>query len=144
LKYEDIDGRAYSYTLEMAFDGMSPPWKLLTRDLRTYPQQYSLLCFSDDNLPKRSARTFTRFTEIFDMDIKEVVIALVMSLQGDDEIDGGASRMLIDAQGSASEEDGEENEWEGEEPESQDYMPMPMTSGSPTARGGMDWDLLNT
>jgi hypothetical protein len=25
LKYEDIDGRAYSYTLEMAFDGMSRP-----------------------------------------------------------------------------------------------------------------------
>ena len=76
------------------------------------------------------------------MGIKEVVIALVKSLQGDDEIDGGASRMLIDAQGSTSEEDGEENEWEGEEPESQDYMPMPMTSGNPTARGGMDMDLL--
>jgi hypothetical protein len=144
LRYEDIDGRAYSYILEMAFDGMSPPWKLLTRDLRTYPQQYSLLCFSDDNLPKISARTFTRFTEIFDMDIKEVVIALVMSLQGDDEIDGGASRMLIDAQGSTSEEEAEDNEWEGEEPESQDYMPIPTTAGVPAGRGGMDWDLLKT
>jgi hypothetical protein len=115
---------------------------LLTRDLRTYPQHYSLLCFSDDNLPKRSARTFTRFAEIFNMNIKEVVIALVMSLQGDDEIDAGASGMLIDAQGSTSEDDGEDNEWEGEEPESQDFMPMPIASGSPTARGGMDWDLL--
>jgi hypothetical protein len=115
---------------------------LLTRDLRTYPQQYSLLCFSDDNLPKRSARTFTRFTEVFDMDIKEVIISLVMSLQGDDEIDGGASGMLIDAQGSTSEEDGEENDWEGEEPESQDYMPRPMTAGVPAVGGGMDMDLL--
>jgi hypothetical protein len=78
------------------------------------------------------------------MDIKEVVIALVMSLQGDDEIDGGASGMLIDAQGSTSEEDGEENEWEGEEPESQDYVPMPTTAGVPAGRGGMDWDLLKT
>jgi len=76
------------------------------------------------------------------MDVKEVFIALVMSLQGDDEIDGGASRMLIDAQGSTSEEDGEENEWEVEEPESQDYMPMPTTAGVPVRRGAMDWDLL--
>jgi len=76
------------------------------------------------------------------MDIKEVVIALVMSLQGDDEIDGGASRMLIDAQGSTSEEDGEENEWEVEEPESQDYIPLPKTAGVPVGRGGIDWDLL--
>jgi hypothetical protein len=78
------------------------------------------------------------------MDIQQVVIALVMSLQGDDEIDGGASRMVIDAQGSTSEEEGEENEWEGVEPESQDYMPVPMAAGTSKAGAGMDWDLLKT
>ena len=123
---------------------VGPHLNWLTRDLRTYPQQYSLLCFSDDNLPKRSARTFTRFTEIFNMNIKEVVAALVMSLQGDDELDGGASRSLNDAQGSASEEEEEENEWEGDEPESQEYLPMPMTAGVPVGGTGIDWDLLKT
>ena len=78
------------------------------------------------------------------MNIREVVVALVTSLQGDDEIDGGASRMLNDAQGSALEEEEEENEWEGDEPESQEYLPMPMTAGVPVGGTGIDWDLLKT
>lgn len=110
----------------------------------TYPQQYSLLCFSDDDVPKRSARCFPRFNEIFDLDIEGAVTALVMSLQGDDEIDGGASRMLIDGQGSSSaSEDGDEGEeWEGGEPESQDYMPIPMMTVNSNSGLRMDWELL--
>jgi hypothetical protein len=118
---------------------------MLKRDLETYPQQYTLVCFSDDDPPKGSARKFDRFSEIFDMDIKAVVTALITSLQGDDEIDGGASKMLIDGGGSSSaSEQEEEDDWEIEEPESQDYMPMPMTAGSSTSTGGMDWDLLKS
>lgn len=68
-----------------------------------------------------------------------------MSLQGDDEVDGGANKMLIDGAGSSSaSEEGDEEEWEGEEPESQDLMPIPTTVGTSKAAGGMDWDLLKS
>jgi hypothetical protein len=115
---------------------------LLTRDLTTYPQQYSLLCFSDDTLPRRASRTFTRFSEVFGLNINQVVAALVASLQGDDDIDGGASMMLSPVGDEGEGSDEEDEEWEGEEPESQDYMPMTTGAGSAKSGAGMDWDLL--
>ena len=65
---------------------------------------------------------------------------MVMGLQGDDEIDGGANQMLID--GHASE--GDEDEWEMGEPESHDFMPTSMTAGNAASSVGMDWDMLKT
>ena len=136
-----MDGRASSFSLEMAFNGMPPPKYWLTRDLTTYPQQYSLLCFSDDTLPRRASSSFARFSEIFGLDINGVITALVASLQGDDEIDGGANGVLSDVGGQGS-SDEEEEEWEGEEPESQDYVPMTSGAGSSKSGAGMDWHLL--
>jgi hypothetical protein len=112
----------------------------LTRDLATYPQQYSLLCFSNDTIPKRVSRAFARFSDIFRLDIREMVTALIMSVQGDDDIDGGASGVLNEDEGNMS-SDGEEEEWEIEDPDGLEYIPSTIASGG--ARGAvMDWDLL--
>ena len=73
-----------------------------------------------------------------------MISALVMGLQGDDEIDGGASRMLIDGQGSSAASEGDEEEWEMGEPERHDFMPTFMTAGNATSSVGMDWDMLKT
>jgi hypothetical protein len=142
LKYEDIDGRSYAFKVEMAFDSKFHlrRKRRLTRDLATYPQQYSLLCFSDDTVPKRASRAFARVSEIFRLDIREVVTALIMSLQGDDDIDGGASGVLDEDEGNIS-SDGEEEEWELEDPDGLEYIPAAIASGGSRA-AAMDWDLL--
>jgi hypothetical protein len=76
------------------------------------------------------------------LNINQVVTALVASLQGDDEIDGGASMMLSPVGDEEEGSDEEDEEWEGEEPESQDYMPMTTGAASSKSGAGMDWDLL--
>ncbi|WWC62233.1 uncharacterized protein I303_104829 [Kwoniella dejecticola CBS 10117] len=79
LGYDDIDGREQKLDLEMVFQG-----------LKQYPASYKLVIFSSSsNLPKRAETTFTRFTEIYDLEIQPLLEKVLASLQGDDEATGG-------------------------------------------------------
>ncbi|WWD16977.1 hypothetical protein CI109_101411 [Kwoniella shandongensis] len=78
LDYEDIDGRQIVMKLEIVF-----------KDLKTYPASYSLVLFSEDKLPRRAETTFSRFADIYDLDIPLLLERLVASLQGDDDATGG-------------------------------------------------------
>ncbi|WWC88980.1 uncharacterized protein L201_003895 [Kwoniella dendrophila CBS 6074] len=78
LEYDDIDGRELKFELDMVF-----------QDLKTYPASYKLVIFSPNNLPKRAETSFSRFHEVYDLEISSLLIKLVYSLQGDDEATGG-------------------------------------------------------
>ncbi|WWD03208.1 hypothetical protein V865_001258 [Kwoniella europaea PYCC6329] len=78
LEYEDIDGRGFKLNLNLIF-----------QDLKSYPASYNLVLFSHDSLPKRAEATFSRFSEIYDLEIPLLLEKLLASLQGDDEATGG-------------------------------------------------------
>ncbi|WVQ67429.1 uncharacterized protein L199_005626 [Kwoniella botswanensis] len=78
LEYEDIDGRGFKLNLNLAF-----------QDLKSYPASYKLVLFSPDSLPKRAETSFSRFSEIYDLEIPLLLEKLLASLQGDDEATGG-------------------------------------------------------
>ncbi|WVF71109.1 hypothetical protein IAT40_005906 [Kwoniella sp. CBS 6097] len=80
LEYEDVDGRGHKLTLEMCFQGLD-----------TYPASYKLVCFSPSNLPRRAETSFSRFENVYDLDIAALLQKLLSSLQGDDEADGGTA-----------------------------------------------------
>lgn len=47
------------------------------------------MIFSDDRLSRRAQSTFSRFSQIYGLDITALIARLLFSLQGDDEADGG-------------------------------------------------------
>ncbi|KAK8864709.1 hypothetical protein IAR55_001963 [Kwoniella newhampshirensis] len=74
LGYEDIDGRSVQMRLEIVFQG-----------LKTYPASYQLIIIADDEMPSRAETTFSRFLDIYDLEISSLVEIFVASLQGDDD-----------------------------------------------------------
>ncbi|WVQ99753.1 hypothetical protein IAU59_006895 [Kwoniella sp. CBS 9459] len=104
IEYEDIDGRVNKLSLEMCFQVIA---------LDTYPAAYRLICFSPSKLPPRAERSFSRFENVYDLDIPSLFQKLLSSLQGDDEADGGMAAGLDDG----VEGDGDtDNELEGVDP----------------------------
>ncbi|OCF31971.1 hypothetical protein I316_06356 [Kwoniella heveanensis BCC8398] len=85
LGYEDIDGKENKLQLEMYF-----------QSLNTYPASYKVICCSPSKLPKRASTTFSRFENIYDLDIPSLFQKILSSLQGDDEADGGTAPGLAD------------------------------------------------
>lgn len=53
--------------------------------------------YGDQNqtLPRRATKLFPKFTEVFDLDLRDVITKLVMALQGDDDADAGKPSDLV-------------------------------------------------
>ena len=80
-------------------------------------------------LPRRANKTFPKFIEVFDLDIRDVSIRLIMALQGDDEADGGKPSAQVE----------EEVDWD----EINFGAVAKPAAESPISRGmEMDWNVL--
>jgi hypothetical protein len=114
--------------------------------LTHYPAQYTLLCYSDDDLPRRASKIFNRFSDIYDLDITQAVTALVMALQGDEEIDGGANphQPGADDEAGASSSEMDETNWDEEEVGYEPEIPAHISMNESQAGTGIDGALLKT
>lgn len=61
----------------------------LTLAVERYPMAYTILLFSDDSLSRRAEKTLTRFNDIYDLRIDELVSRILAALQVDEDADGG-------------------------------------------------------
>lgn len=50
---------------------------------------------TNQTLPRRANKLFPKFTEVFELDLRDVITRLVMALQGDDEADAGKPADLL-------------------------------------------------
>lgn len=115
LKYEDLDGRATKLALELAFESESTIIGQLTKtDLSTYPHLYNLLLLTDSELPRRSKSTFSRFQSVHEMNLQTVITKIIMSLQGDDDADGGTPPVTHGQDHTAEEEEGGDGDGDGD------------------------------
>lgn len=100
--------------------------------LANYPHTYTSQARVEQTVrvPRRVDRSLPRFTEIFDLELKDLVLRLVMALQGDDDADGGKPTDVVP----------DETEWEehGLVLEEQRDLPMEVS----TANTSMDWEVL--
>ena len=61
----------------------------LTSALTDYPSFYNTLIFADEEVPPRALGTFELFTNVFRLNLTELIQKIVHSLQGDDTANGG-------------------------------------------------------
>lgn len=106
LHYEDMDGRESTLGLVVNFACKSPACPRMTfaddAALANYPHVYTTAISTEQasRVPRRVERSLPKFSKVFDLDLKELVMKLVMSLQGDDEADGGKpTDMIVDEGG---------------------------------------------
>ncbi|WVW84288.1 hypothetical protein I302_106319 [Kwoniella bestiolae CBS 10118] len=106
LAYDDIDGREFKFGLDIVF-----------QDLKNYPASYKLVLFSPDALPRRADTTFSRFTEVYDLELPLLLGKILASLQGDDEATGGIPGDFVEGE---QDEDEDEEMIDGADPWAED------------------------
>lgn len=83
----------------------------------------------NETLPRRANKLFPKFTEVFELDLRDVITRIVMGLQGDDEADAGKPADLL----------ADEPEWEETDLA---IMEGPGVDARISGGMGMDWDIL--
>jgi len=98
-----------------------------------YPTAYSILLFSDDSLSRRAEKALTRFNDIYEMRIPELIARVLAALQGDEDADGG--QLLED---DSEQEEVPDLDEESEDSKVESFHLRPETIGK------LDWSDLKT